>query len=378
MRNYLTTSLVLAALATLASCSSDDTATTTGPTSSSQVAIGFDGYVGRATSRTVTDATSLQNSGFGVFAYYTNGSTYDGGTGFESNLMNNFKVSGSDWTYSPLRYWPGTSTEYVSFLAYGPYNSNTTLTGTSISYDGKSDVDLVYNKNNALNQQWSMTSADATDKGNFDSNKKQKMAFAHATARINGVSITSTALKNPNQFTETPTAEKSSVTSDAKITINKITISGFPESGALDLSPNATTRWNSTGGSIDFSYPSQETGKSIGDLTGTETYVAPTEEGGTATYTYSTNTVNTGDDDAHYVIPVQGGSHTVTVTYTITYTSTSAKPSDYTATGTLTQDFKQGKSYKINIDLNSSLNAIEFTVESVDDWGADEVNPINL
>lgn len=70
------------------------------------------------------------NVGFGVFAIYTGNSTYrsnPSSTEERQIVMRNQKVSTSDsgttWTYSPLRFWPGNASN-ISFFAYAPYRAD--------------------------------------------------------------------------------------------------------------------------------------------------------------------------------------------------------------------------------------------------------------
>lgn len=132
----------LAFLAFLASCSSTSDDLTGGATQDNNVPIAFSSYLGKtATSRagaagTITtngdnNTTSLQTEGFGLFATYSDNSTYTATTG--PNFMYNTKVSTENWTYSPLRYWPnetgtdGTNgatsekVDHLTFFAYAPY-----------------------------------------------------------------------------------------------------------------------------------------------------------------------------------------------------------------------------------------------------------------
>jgi len=147
MKKYL----VFAAAASLfAACSNDDGAVA-GPQQEAQqtageVAVGFDAYVNRATTRAglpgelKNEASGLQKTGFGVFAYYTNADNYD--QSFTPNFMYNQHVTykaetttptavAAHWEYTPVKYWPnefgtGASSEdvdKVSFFAYAPYVS---------------------------------------------------------------------------------------------------------------------------------------------------------------------------------------------------------------------------------------------------------------
>ncbi len=76
----------------------------------------------------------LKDKGFGVVAYYTGTSQYAAGQSTtEPNFMYNTKVSGENWGYSPVVYWPNggqnqgstpvEGAQYVSFFAYAPYKA---------------------------------------------------------------------------------------------------------------------------------------------------------------------------------------------------------------------------------------------------------------
>lgn len=128
----------------LGSCSTDEVVNDYSP----ENAIQFGTYVGRdavsrgsiITAEGGTDANtgivseSLRKEGFGVFAYYTDNSTFVSTS--TPNFMYNQKVEGvytldtngdkvytpgAAWTYSPLKYWPNESDDKVSFFAYAPY-----------------------------------------------------------------------------------------------------------------------------------------------------------------------------------------------------------------------------------------------------------------
>ena len=93
-----------------------------------QKAITFDTYVGRdaATRASVIDVDDLKTYGFGVFGYYT---TSDWTTSATPNFMYNQKVSGANWGYEPLKYWPATGK--ISFFAYAPHGTGTLSDNTT-------------------------------------------------------------------------------------------------------------------------------------------------------------------------------------------------------------------------------------------------------
>lgn len=144
----LSAGAVLFASAALTGCSTDDSFDGA-PTAanSDKTEISFDTYVGRAGTRAaINDKNSMSynSTGLGVFAMVTEGKKYDTSvtdgtteTVFTPNFMNNTNLTffnyGYDanakyaWRYTPLRYWPQDTTQYLSFTAYGPYKEGTQL-----------------------------------------------------------------------------------------------------------------------------------------------------------------------------------------------------------------------------------------------------------
>ncbi len=139
--------LFFAATAMLfAACTSDE-ANAPEVAQNAPQAVAFDTYTSSATragTAGVMTTTTLQTTGFGVFAQQ--GASYTASTG--ANFMYNQAVTieNSAWTYTPLKYWPNetatdnngatsTDTEGLSFFAYAPYVSaasgSTGITGMS-------------------------------------------------------------------------------------------------------------------------------------------------------------------------------------------------------------------------------------------------------
>ena len=80
---------------------------------------------GNATSANV--AMGIQTTGFGVFAYYTGQSAWNNTGSFTPNFMYNQMVEyKSGWTYTPVKYWPNTEGDKISFFAYAPYSTGST------------------------------------------------------------------------------------------------------------------------------------------------------------------------------------------------------------------------------------------------------------
>ena len=126
---------------------------------------GTRGTVGKtgAITTTVLQTGESTADGFGVFAYYTNTTSWtDNQTAFNANFMYNQQVTANgttNWTYTPLKYWPndistsdvdnqsGTGTAAnggkISFFAYAPYVE---------TVGGGSDVGIVGMTTNALKE----------------------------------------------------------------------------------------------------------------------------------------------------------------------------------------------------------------------------------
>ena len=108
------------------------------------------GYVGDMSDAQL-QAAYASGGGFGVFAYYTNGSGYNSASS-APNFMWNQKVTynAGPWTYSPVKYWPNETANGVvdqnsasstggadklSFFAYAPFADKVTLGTTDYTLD---------------------------------------------------------------------------------------------------------------------------------------------------------------------------------------------------------------------------------------------------
>lgn len=147
MNHYLPISLLASTALLLCGCSDENrTAEELLPTSAIRFSPSLlEEESGRGT---VTDNTLLQTGGFGVMGYlHTTGTTPAYAT---PNFMNGEHVSytDSEWTYSPLKYWPTGSTDCIDFLAYAPYDdSHISVSGNTLTFtidnDPMKQADLV-------------------------------------------------------------------------------------------------------------------------------------------------------------------------------------------------------------------------------------------
>ena len=78
--------------------------------------------MGVSSTKTTTPLPS--GTDFGVMAWYTGTSNWS--TSAKPNFMYNQEVDfdGSDYTYSPIKYWPNNTGDKLTFWAYCPYTAN--------------------------------------------------------------------------------------------------------------------------------------------------------------------------------------------------------------------------------------------------------------
>lgn len=138
-QNYFIGLIACAAL-TMTGCSNDEI--NVPQQSQGNNAIEFSTYLGRnaqGSRGTETSTTSIQNSGFGVLAYYTENANFSADTN-KPNFMWNQKVTydktNTNWEYTPIKYWPTKVGDKVSFFAYAPYVEGGDANGIVLS--GKS------------------------------------------------------------------------------------------------------------------------------------------------------------------------------------------------------------------------------------------------
>ena len=361
---------------TLVSCSSDDLDSFS-DNSSKNEAISFDGYLGRSavavngTRGSVETVTNLQTDGFGVFGNYSKDAT----TAYGNNLFENQQVTydksatpAPKWTYSPLKFWP--SDGHIDFLAYAPYDKSTKLTdGSKIDNFIVSKV-ITDQKDLLWTNATSSISADVTS-----TKKKVNFQFHHALSRLGyTVNLTGDYSSNPDN--------------KATFTLKKITLAGSPdetkgafyESGTIDLSKATKDEklWSDQTGKQKFDWSSGD--KSV-------TYVDPKDP--------TKKPVSNPSTEYLFVIPqnfpekIEDPKHSgqqidnpdklyVIVEYTIDYGG--GVKVDNKVYKRLTQDFKQGKAYMLNLTLGLPIefdvNLSEGVDAGVEGWG-DEDN-INI
>ena len=256
--------VALAAITLGTSCSNDELYNDHSP----ENAIGFSTYVGRdAQSRaSVYDDTSLKASldnggGFGVFAYYTGTNGYqeagEGVVGFKPNFMYNedivFNSTSSKWEYNPVKYWPNSAEEKISFFAYAPFtesSSGSNITGFSANNEAGAPIVTYKVAQNVKDQKEILWGVQKTSgKPNLDV-QKQGMGqdvsfnFRHALARI-GFNVE--AMIDAVNSVSTPKEDNGATTNGTidhdilNIYVRKVELKGnFYSQGQLNL--NNTTQ----------------------------------------------------------------------------------------------------------------------------------------
>lgn len=134
-QNYFMGLIACAAL-TMTGCSNDEI--NTPQQSQEKNAIKFSTYLGRnaqGSRGTETSTTSIKTSGFGVLAYYTEQNNFADANNNKPNFMWNQQVTykGTNWVYTPVKYWPTKVGDKVSFFAYAPYVKNGNNNGIVLS-----------------------------------------------------------------------------------------------------------------------------------------------------------------------------------------------------------------------------------------------------
>lgn len=216
----------------LTACSSDNEATQIATQQAAPQAIAFDTYVPTTTrsgQTGVMTTTTLQTTGFGVFATYSDGVAYDAETAKPNFMYNQFVHFTSAWEYSPLKYWPNetltdsqspaatggvTTADNLSFFAYAPYvaspeagtgitalSANNATGDPTVSYTvaplPENSVDLLWGVAPAGNLTYTavdgngITVAEGMPLLNLvkpNKDQKMKFLFKHALSRI-GLSV---------------------------------------------------------------------------------------------------------------------------------------------------------------------------------------------
>lgn len=184
------TNLFIAALSlvVLAGCSGEEEIDTL--VAKSDNAINFGTYVGKQT-KALEKSEFTDNDTFGVFAFYTKSENYDN-TADTPNFMydQSIKKETAGWTYNPVKYWPNTSGEKITFFAYYP----TTKTGMTFQNTGaetaytnasKGFPDIKFVVQDKATEQVDLMYSTLLNKEKPASETKIEFDFAHALSKVN-------------------------------------------------------------------------------------------------------------------------------------------------------------------------------------------------
>lgn len=138
------------------------------------------------------DKLKESDAGFGVFAHYTGQNNYTAPSeafNFMFNEAVKYKATTGPWEYSPVKYWPNTPGDKVSFFAYAPYvetpSESTGITAMS-EKTVKGEPTLTYviasNPNNIVDLLWAKKENQENTKKTTDG--KVKFEFKHALSQI--------------------------------------------------------------------------------------------------------------------------------------------------------------------------------------------------
>lgn len=201
MKTNRVTMLSLAALL-VAGCSQNEV-TEVSPDAHPQV--GFNVYTAAPNRGVDMTTSSMKDSpndaskygGFGIMGYYTGQKTFEEVKATVTpSFMHNQKVewnaTDNAWTYSPVKYWPNTPNDKISFFAYAPYETDyktgaktgvvvsepTEMGIPSIKFSLKPEADLKKMVDLVVADQRDMSYNSVTNQG------KISFKFEHTLSRI--------------------------------------------------------------------------------------------------------------------------------------------------------------------------------------------------
>lgn len=370
---------IMIAIVSLSSCSNEeliDSAINGTESKSEYKPVVFGTYIEKAvSSRAVNNSTTTLSAknGFGVFAFNSSEADIKNIT---PNFMYNQKVAstnkGDSWNYSPVKYWPTSSSSMEnqnSFFAYAPYvdssvnsegitsiTSNSSLGAPKLTFTNSSNVE------NTIDLLWAVSKESGKalkDMTSLNSNGEVNFNFRHALAKLS-LNIQGVFNSNSNE----------NIADGNKITIESITISGsFPSNGTLNLDNEIayTPQWENTNGETVFNINNNQIAENIrdgGDCKSTDSISGVTN--------ITTNLLaNTSDNKERYLtfIPSKGDLK-ISITYWLTTKDSNLAEGYFrvknNAEKTISNmTLEAGKNYSINVLLG--MSGIQFD-SNVAEW----------
>lgn len=377
-QNYFMGLIACAAL-TMTGCSNDEI--NAPQQSQGNNAIEFSTYLGRnaqGSRGTETNTGSIKTNGFGVLAYYTNQADFANTN--KPNFMWNQKVThnGTNWEYTPIKYWPTKVGDKVSFFAYAPYiengnNNVIELSGKSATGTPTATITLPDDLSQTIDfvaavQMNKTHDNSATAKNNVSFNLKHEMTRVKVQAKLDKLVYDANDAKKKTFV----------VIKDVKFNNNV----NFYKSGIYTFSTDDSKR----GTWAPVTDDSKTTSLDLNKAMATATIKAKDAKGATTSGDYMTGVngvklVDTTEKDLFknneylYLIPVPvngGDGLTATIKYDIVtedsklvagYSCTSATKTVSLPTGA----FQQGKSYNYTFIIKLDEIVLDATVEPWDE-----------
>lgn len=320
-------------------------------------AINFGMYFGRdAQSRAaIMDLDDLKAQSFGVFAYYTDGTEYDGTTSpnFMFDQLVEWNGTPAAWNYTPLKYWPNDADDRLSFYAYAPHISdskgNITFPAFTKTSTGAPSLTYTLNENlaNHVDLLWATPVKNET---NQKITENVKFNFKHALSRIGfkAVAVIDEINGENTGDVDVTDPHTTEVAPGTTITIDEIVLTGnFHQGGVLSLEDG---KWTSK---VD---PAAETytwgaGELLPNPVTHEKKVVINDE----SYLTVLPQLNDGTQDLK-----------IKVTYTVTTEDAALAGGESVVQSTVTSDafdftFEQGFAY--NFVLHIGLTSVKFTAD---------------
>lgn len=343
--------------------------------------VGFDVYTGVQTRGTETKNDNVQTTGFGIFGYYTGQATWPttGANTLTPNFMFNQKATyetspaPAHWKYTPVKYWPNTANDQVTFFAYAPYSTTASSGITTCANTNTGNPYLDFTIQTDPTKHVDLVTASATNQ------KKQStpvnFTFNHVLSRANFLAKTNNDLSGGSH-----------------VYIKAVTILGTSSNASSKFFSKArytfsADTWDYTTTGTPAKAVIQATDYSLATILN---LVTPSSVG-----TYSTQSINVTskttsvplfkDNHSLYFIPVDNatGLKTDNVKVKIEYDVVTAdtqlvgghsKTSNTVTVALPTGTLQKGKAYNFTFEV--SLTEITVTSTTVSGWGTPVESPV--
>lgn len=375
MNKYFILAASIAAVA-MTSCSSDEIAS---ESEAQNAPVAFDSYLARTRATDLTTSTSIQTTGFGVYAYeqgtlpvvdYTNSFV---APNFFANqkVTYNSGVTPAAWEYTNIKYWPNNTGAMLSFYAYAPYKAAITTDVTSNprlilngDYNGPA---LQYKMPAALSDGmdlcWGQEDGETlapVNKTKPGVGDKIKFNFKHALSRLGfNIQVFNDEATDGTGHSDTPA---SAIKAGTTIKIQSLKLVGnFATSGTLSLYDG---KWDA---------PIANTAEY--ELKGT---LNPTIVGGLDLSEAATEIPLFEDNDT-YVLMIPGGTFKIQIVYDVETVDANLPDGKSVVRNTITSDqaFTATAGVATNYHLNIGMTTVKFDASLVE-WNTPSNQEVDL